>query len=145
MFDRTNFSYSLNDFDDDEKDAVLESKQEAVKKFSNLDTVTKLGTGSGGKTIVYKTGDYAVKLFCGITKNCGNKNLDDEMSALSRIASTRFDIGMNFFREIGNGAILRSVNSIQGTDSGSRRLILSFLLQNLTFCHGNAADSTGLG
>lgn len=126
MFDRTNFSYSLNDFDDDEKDAVLESKQEAVKKFSNLDTVTKLGTGSGGKTIVYKTGDYAVKLFCGITKNCGNKNLDDEMSALSRIASTRFDIGMNFFREIGNGAILRSVNSIQGTDSGSRPVNLIF-------------------
>lgn len=126
MFDRTNFSYSLNDFDDDEKDAVLESKQEAVKKFSNLDTVTKLGTGSGGKTIVYKTGDYAVKLFCGITKNCGNKNLDDEMSALSRIASTRFDIGMNFFREIGNAAILRSVNSIQGTDSGSRPVNLIF-------------------
>lgn len=126
MFDRTNFSYSLNDFDDDEKDAVLESKQEAVKKFSNLDTVTKLGTGSGGKTIVYKTGDYAVKLFCGITKNCGNKNLDDEMSALSRIASTRFDIGINFFHEIGNAAKLRSVNSIQGTDSGNRPVNLIF-------------------
>lgn len=126
MFDRTNFSYSLNDFDDDEKDAVLESKQEAVKKFSNLDTVTKLGIGSGGKTIVYKTGDYAVKLFCGITKNCGNKNLDDEMSALSRIASTRFDIGMNFFREIGTVAKLRSVNSIQSTDSDSHPVNLIF-------------------
>lgn len=126
MFDRTNFSYSLNDFDDDEKDAVLESKQEAVKKFSNLDTVTKLGTGSGGKTIVYKTGDYAVKLFCGITKNCGNKNLDDEMSALSRIASTRFDVGMNFFHEIGTVATLRSVNSIQGTDSDSHPVNLIF-------------------
>lgn len=126
MFDRTNFSYSLNDFDDDEKDAVLESKQEAVKKFSNLDTVTKIGTGSGGKTIVYKTGDYAVKLFCGITKNCGNKNLDDEMTALSRIASTRFDIGMNFFREIGTVAKLRSVNSIQSTDSDSHPVNLIF-------------------
>ena len=126
MFDRTNFSYSLNDFDNDEKDAVLESQQEAVKKFSNLDTVTKLGTGSGGKTIVYKTGDYAVKLFCGITKNCGNKNLDDEMTALSRIASTRFDVGMNFFREIGTVAKLRSVNSIQGTDSDSHPVNLIF-------------------
>ena len=126
MFDRTNFSYSLDDFDDDEKDAVLESKQEAVKKFSNLDTITKLGTGSGGKTIVYKTGDYAVKLFCGITKNCGNKNLDDEMSALSRIASTRFNVGMNFFREVGNVAKLRSINSIQGMDSDSRPVNLIF-------------------
>ena len=50
MFDRTNFSYSLNDFDDDEKDAVLESKQEAVKNFPiwirlqslELDQVEKL-------------------------------------------------------------------------------------------------------
>lgn len=97
MLDRTvNYSYSLNDFEDDEKAAILEAKQEAVKNFSNQDTITELGTGSGGKTIVYKAGDNAVKLFCGITKKCGNENLDDEMTALHKMASTRFDIGMNF-------------------------------------------------
>lgn len=120
MLDRTvNYSYSLNDFEDDEKAVILEAKQEAVKNFSNQDTITELGTGSGGKTIVYKTGDNAVKLFCGITKKCGNENLDDEMTALHKMASTRFDIGMNFFRELGNIAILRSLNTIQDTDSGS--------------------------
>lgn len=120
MLDRTvNYSYSLNDFEDDEKAVILEAKQEAVKNFSNQDTITELGTGSGGKTIVYKAGDNAVKLFCGITKKCGNENLDDEMTALHKMASTRFDIGMNFFRELGNIAILRSLNTIQDTDSGS--------------------------
>lgn len=120
MLDRTvNYSYSLNDFEDDEKAAILEAKQEAVKNFSNQDTITELGTGSGGKTIVYKAGDNAVKLFCGITKKCGNENLDDEMTALHKMASTRFDIGMNFFRELGNIATLRSINTIQDTDSGS--------------------------
>lgn len=34
MLDRTvNYSYSLNDFEDDEKAAILEAKQEAVKNF----------------------------------------------------------------------------------------------------------------
>ena len=74
MLDRTiNYSYSLNDFEDNEKAAILESKQEAVKNFSNQDTITEIGTGSGGKTIVYKTGDHAVKLFCGISELLGYK------------------------------------------------------------------------
>lgn len=55
MFEKINYNYSLKEFEDGEKSAIRKAKQEAVKDFFRTDTIKELGTGSGGRTIVYQT------------------------------------------------------------------------------------------
>lgn len=55
VFENKNYNYSLMEIkDENERKAVRKAKMEAVKEFFKVDTITELGTGSGGRTIVYQ-------------------------------------------------------------------------------------------
>ena len=112
MFEKINYNYSLKEFEDGEKSAIRKAKQEAVKDFFRTDTIKELGTGSGGRTIVYQINNNAVKLICCVTKKCNTKNLNDEMTRLNDMVERDIRIGNNVFREISNWAKLRSSNNI---------------------------------
>lgn len=114
VFERNiNPNYSLNEFqDEEERTAVRKAKMESVKKFFRADVIKELGTGSGGRTIVYQVDNKAVKLICCVTKKCNTENLKDEMVKLDDMISENIRIGSNIFREIHNWSKLRSFNDI---------------------------------
>ena len=117
MFEKINYNYSLKEFEDGEKSAIRKAKQEAVKDFFRTDTIKELGTGSGGRTIVYQINNNAVKLICCVTKKCNTKNLNDEMTRLNDMVERDIRIGNNVFREISNWAKLRSSNNISNINA----------------------------
>ena len=110
VFENKNYNYSLTEIkDENERKAVRKSKMEAVKEFFKVDTITELGTGSGGRTIVYQVNHYAVKLICGVTQTCNGENLNSKMTELDCLIAENLNINKNFCREMINMTILSSI------------------------------------
>ena len=110
VFENKNYNYSLTEIkDENERKAVRKSKMEAVKEFFKVDTITELGTGSGGRTIVYQVNHYAVKLICGVTQKCNGENLNSKMTELDCLIAENLNINKNFCREMINMTILSSI------------------------------------
>lgn len=110
VFENKNYNYSLTEIkDENERKAVRKSKMEAVKEFFKVDTITELGTGSSGRTIVYQVNHYAVKLICGVTQKCNGENLNSKMTELDCLIAENLNINKNFCREMINMTILSSI------------------------------------
>lgn len=110
VFENKNYNYSLMEIkDENERKAVRKAKMEAVKEFFKVDTITELGTGSGGRTIVYQVNHYAVKVICGVTQKCNGENLNSKIIELDSLIAENLNINKNFCREMINMTILSSI------------------------------------
>ena len=118
VFENKNYNYSLTEIkDENEREAIRKAKMEAVKEFFKADTITELGTGSGGRTIVYQANHYAVKLICGVTQKCNGENLKSKMTELDNLIAENLNINKNFCREMINMTKLSSI-----TDNAAGKL-----------------------
>ena len=118
VFENKNYNYSLTEIkDENEREAIRKAKMETVKEFFKADTITELGTGSGGRTIVYQANHYAVKLICGVTQKCNGENLKSKMTELDNLIAENLNINKNFCREMINMTKLSSI-----TDNAAGKL-----------------------
>ena len=121
VFENKNYNYSLAEIkDENEREAIRKSKMEAVKEFFKVDTITELGTGSGGRTIVYQVNHYAVKLICGVTQKCNGENLNSKIIELDSLIAENLNINQNFCREMIN---MTKLSSITDNTAGKLNII----------------------
>lgn len=121
VFENKNYNYSLMEIkDENERKAVRKAKMEAVKEFFKVDTITELGTGSGGRTIVYQVNHYAVKLICGVTQKCNGENLNSKIIELDSLIAENLNINKNFCREMIN---MTKLSSITDNTTGKLNII----------------------
>ena len=78
VFNRSiNINYSLSDFDENpkEKEAITAAKQKALQMKFSINEITEIGSGSKGRTTVYKTDQGARKVICCQTQKYTGKDL----------------------------------------------------------------------
>lgn len=89
IFNRnSNINYSLHDFDENpgEKEAIRIAKRKALQTLYSVDDITEIGSGSEGRTTVYKVDQDAVKvIFCQVERYSGEKLKEEEKSFLHKV------------------------------------------------------------
>ena len=81
VFNRSiNINYSLSDFDENpkEKEAITIAKKKALQMKFSINKITGIGSGSKGRTTVYKTDQVARKVICCQTQKYTGKDLKKE-------------------------------------------------------------------
>ena len=76
----SNINYSLHDFDENpgEKEAIRIAKRKALQALYSVDDITEIGSGSEGRTTVYKVDQDAVKVICCQTERYSGEKLKEE-------------------------------------------------------------------
>ena len=74
VLDRSiNINYSLENFGEKERTSIEIAKREAVRAMFSANEVKEIGSGSEGRTTVYKADQKAIKVICWQTKKCSKE------------------------------------------------------------------------